>query len=152
MSGSGPYHTIRDAIQAVWTANWTETSVPVFWRENDAEPLPDPSTTPYFLRNEIDFAHERVRAFGGGRNANERLKFGSLIVRVFAARSLQNDDLGLDLMDSAEAMYRSLKIGDLSFIGEMSGFDDTGEPIPMPESGNWFMRGSLIVFEYRFVG
>ena len=36
---------------------------------------------------------------------------------------------------------------DLSFIGEGSGFE-----VPPTEDGNWFTRGALTVFEYRFRG
>jgi hypothetical protein len=36
---------------------------------------------------------------------------------------------------------------DLSFINEGSGFE-----VPRTEDGNWFTRGALTVFEYRFRG
>lgn len=149
---SGIYRTIRDEIESIWTANWPNPSVPVYWREADADPIPDPSVVPNWLRNEIDFGRERVRAYGGGLGANERVKFGSVIIRVFADRGALNDDTALDLLSDAEAVFRSRRTTDLSFIGEMSGFDEDAGIDPPHEDGNWFMRGSLVVFEYRFVG
>lgn len=151
---AGLLRTIRDQIEGIWTPAWAvnNAAVPVYWRENDTEVLPDPGVTPYFLRNEISFGRERVRAFGGGLAANERVKFGSVLVRVFAARALQNDDTALDLLSAAEGIFRSVRQGNLSFIGDSSGFDDDGTITPEWEAGNWYMRGSLIVFQYRFVG
>jgi len=148
---SGIYRTLRDQILSIWTANWTHTTVPVLWRENDPEPLPDPQTSPHFLRNEIVFGRERIRAFGGGQFSNERFKYGSVIVRVFASRALQTDDTQLDLLSDAEAVFRSQRVGELTFIGDVSGYDEDASVQPPEENGNWFMRGSLIVFEYRFV-
>jgi hypothetical protein len=149
---TGLYTDVRALILAQWAAGWTRTDVPAHWRDNDPEPLPDPSTTPYFFRNEIDFGRERVRAFGGGRFANERVKYGSVLLRVFAARYLQTDTEALDLLWAAESIFRSTRQGNLSFIGGASGFDVDTEQKPEWEAGNWYMRASLVVFEYRFIG
>lgn len=144
---SGLYRDIRDGITMLWTAGWAHSDVPVYWRSNDADPLPDPRDTSYFMRNEVDFGRETMRAFGGGRAANERAQFGSVVLRVFAGRGVGNEDTALDLMADAMQIFRSVRSGNLSFIGEGSGFD-----AGPTEDGNWFMRGSLMVFEYRFTG
>jgi hypothetical protein len=143
----GLYRTISAAITTLWDSGWSHSDVPVFWRANDAEVLPDPSDHSYFLRNEVDFGRETVRAFGGGRMSNERAQFGSVVMRVFAARSVGDEDTALDLMADAMQIFRSVRSGDLSFIGEGSGFDEGPD-----ESGLWFIRGSLMVFEYHFLG
>lgn len=144
---SGLYLTISDAIQSLWTAGWSHSSVPAYWRANDADPLPDPASISHFIRNEVDFGRERVTAFGGGRFANERSQFGSVLITVWASRALQSEDTALDLLADAAAIFRSVRSGNLSFIGEGSGF--TGGP---SEDGNWFVRGAMTVFEYRFTG
>ena len=149
---AGLYRTIRDDVLAVFDAAWAHSDVPVYWRSNDSEPLPDPSDVPHFLRNEVDFGRETLLAFGGGRGANLKVQFGSVLLRVFAARALGDEDRALDLMADAMAAFRSQRItdavgNDLSFIGEGSGFD-----VAPTEDGNWFTRGALMVFEYRFRG
>ena len=149
---TGLYRTIRDDIVALFDAAWAHPDVPVYWRSNDFEPLPDPSDVPHFLRNEVDFGRETLAAFGGGVGANLRIQFGSVLIRVFAARALGDEDHALDLMANATAAFRSQRItdaagNDLSFIGEGSGFD-----VQPTEDGNWFTRGALVVFEYRFRG
>lgn len=144
---SGLYRTIRDEIQALWTASWTHGDVPVHWRENDADVEDDPSLVSHFLRNEFSPGRERVMAFGGGRYANERSQFGAVIISVWAARGVRHEDTALDLMADAVAVFRSYSSGTLSFIGEGSGF------IQGPsEDGNWFVRTTQVVFEYRFTG
>ena len=68
--------------------------------------------------------------------------------RVFVARDLQNDDVGLDLLSAAEAVYRGTSGSGLSFVG-VSGTDingGTGDP----ENGNWFMQESRMAFQYQF--
>lgn len=145
----GLYRIVRDATLALWNASWIRLDVPVYWRGTGPTPLPDPNADPmYFLDNEIDFGREIVRAFGGGRNANDRCLFGSVLLRVFAARSLMEEDEALDLMDAAAAIYRSTRTadGNLSFING-SGFD-----VGPTEDGNWYGRGQSVFFEMRFIG
>lgn len=143
----GLYLTIQQAVISLWTPAWTHPEVPVYWRFNDADPLPDPSDVAHFMRNEVDYGRERLMAFGGGRLANERSQFGSVILRVFASRAQRSEDTALDLMADAVGVFRSQRVGDLSFIGEGSGFIDGPS-----DDGNWFVRGCLVVFEYRFLG
>ena len=148
----GLYRTIRDDVEGIWTAAWTQPAIPVFWRDNDPQPVPDPVSTQHFFRNEVDFGLERIIAFGGGRHANFRCQYGSVILRCFTSRMIGDEDEALDLLDSAVALFRSQREtdgsnNDLSFIGQGSGFDwGPGE------DGNWFMRSVMLVFEYRFYG
>lgn len=146
------YRQIRDDCEAIWNAGWTHPEVPVYWRSDDPQPLPDPFTTQHFFRNEVDFGGEEIEAYGSGRGANLKVQRGSVIIRCFTSRTIGTEDLALDLLSDAAAMFRSYRetdgIGnDLSFIGRGSGFDwGPGE------DGNWFMRSTLFVFEYRFLG
>lgn len=143
----GVYKQIRDAVEGIWDAGWTRLDVPVYWRSNDADPLPDPSTIDHFFRNEVSFGQETVVASGGGRFATERLQFGSVLIRCFVSRTLQDEDEMLNLLADAMKLYRSVKQGQLSFIGTGSGFNEGPT-----EDGNWFYRGTLTVFEFRFQG
>jgi hypothetical protein len=53
-----------------------------------------------------------------------------------------------DAMDAFRSKRVTIAQGDdLSFISEGSGFE-----VPRTEHGNWFTRGALTVFEYRFRG
>ena len=141
----GLQRTIRDQIKALWAARWpTPAGVPVLWRENTGETAQDPGEAPHYLELEVDFGAERVRAYGAGRAANERLKFGSVVIRVMADTGA-GDDRALDLLAAAEGVFRSQRIGALGFIGDVSGFDTKAD-------GNWSMRASLAAWEYRFRG
>jgi hypothetical protein len=150
---AGLYRTIRDDILGLWTAGWTHTDVPVFWRSDDLEPRPDPSDTVHFFRNEVDFGREILIASGGGRFKNLKSQYGSVVLRVFTSRAIASEDAALDLFQDAMAIFRSQRLqpdqlgNDLSFVGEGSGFDTGPE-----EDGSWFIRGGLMVFEYRFPG
>jgi hypothetical protein len=150
---AGLHRQLRDDVIAMWTAGWTVTTVPAFWRSDDLQPLPDPSSAPHFFRNEVDFGREAIIAFGNGRGDNLKAQFGSVMLRIFSSRMMGNEDDALDYISAALAIYRSQRnppdpLGnDLSFIGEGSGFDQGPT-----EDGNWFMRGALMVFEYRFRG
>lgn len=145
------YSSITVACQGLLAIGFTR-SIPIFWRANDPEPMPDVVTQPLFLRNEIEFGAERTMAFGGGQFGNLKGQFGSVVLRGFAARMvLQETDL-LDALGEAVACFRSKRIIDglgnnLSFIGEGSGFRENAA-----EDGNWFIRGCLMVFQYRFSG
>ena len=150
---AGLHRSLRDDILALWTAAAIDPTVPVYWRTDDFEPLPDPSTVPHFFRNEVSFGREKVMAFGGGNGKNLKAQFGSVVMRLFTARALGSEDVALDLMSAGLAAFRSKRItadalgNDLSFVGDGSGFDQG-----QTEDGNWFMRGSLMVYEYRFLG
>jgi hypothetical protein len=155
----GIYRTIRDAIVEVWNQRWPNATVQVTWRANEVIPALDPVSggrdgngTPHFFRNEIDFGRESVIAFGGGPGQNQRVQFGSVMMRCFTSILLGDEDDALDLLDDATRVFRSYRTidrdgADLSFIGEGSGFDWGPD-----ENGVWFVRGALQVFEYRFLG
>lgn len=149
MANPNLYLDIQTAIQALWTAGWTvdATEVPVYWKTNNLPILPDPSVIRHFLLLEVSFTQERGVAFGGGRGQNERLQFGSVIIRVFTARRVTNNTRQLVLLGTAMDIYRTVKTGALSFIGEGSGFDEDAIP-----DGNWNIHGAQMVWEYRFRG
>ncbi len=139
-------------IQARWTAEWAHTGVPVYWRFNDLQRLPNPATVPHFLRNEVEFGLERTMAFGAGLGQNLKAQFGHVAFTVMAARSLGSEDTLLQLLDDARGMFRSYRVEDglgntLSFIGDASGRGSAGT-----DDGNWFYRSAMASFEYRFLG
>lgn len=146
MSG-GIYRQVRDQIANIFNANWMHPEVQVYWRENIPDPLPSPQDGEHFLMLEVDPGRESIMAFGAGRFENERALFGSLRIYVFSARSLRSEDVTLDLLAESVAIFRSLREGNLSFIGDGSSFSEGAT-----DDGGWYMRGSLVVFEYRFVG
>ena len=146
------YGDIDAQVRSIWAAGWTHADVPTFWRTQEAGVLPDPRVTPHFMRNELTYGRENTVGFGGGRFANEKVKHGSVVVRVFSDVNLANDTVALGLLSDAEAVFRSLRSGALSFIGGMSGFDDDDSNASLVDAGNWTMRGSLIVWQYRFNG
>lgn len=141
------HRTVRQAIEAVFAANWPHgATYPVLWHRNEQPQIPDPSAAPHWLHIAVVFGDDALRAFGGGRLANERLQFGSVQVRVFAEAGA-GEDTALDLLSDAVAAFRSRRDGPLSFIGTNAGIDDGGT-----EDGAWWMRGALVAFEYRFAG
>lgn len=151
---AGLYRAVETDIIALFNATWAHADVPVLWRTNDLDPAPDPSTQPHFLRNSVLFGAEVMRAFGGGRGANEKTQFGTVEFIGFAARSLVSEDTLLDLLWDATQTVRSSRVAgsyppasDLSFVADGSHFD-----IDPTEDGNWFIRGCRMVFEYRFIG
>lgn len=150
----GLHRCISTDVLGVFNAGWAHPGVPVFWRADDLEPRPDPSDVANFLRNSILFGPEKTLAFGGGRGANLKSKFGQVEFLVFAARGMGNEDDLLDLLSDAVATLRSTRVAgsygpgsDLSFIGDGAGFD-----VGPSEDGNWFVRGERVTFEYRFTG
>ncbi len=150
---TGLYNCVEDDIIALFNLTWASPLVPILWRENDLEPLPDPATTRYFLRNTVLYGPETYLAFGGGRGQNEKCQFGMVEIIGFAARAEVSERQLLDLMWDATSTLRSKRVpgsypggSDLSFVGAGSAFD-----VNPTESGNWFMRGVRVAFEYRFV-
>lgn len=147
------YSCIVTDIEGIFAANFSYGGVVVAWRDNDAEPRPDPGATPLYLRNEVHFGREKVIAFGGGLGANERLQFGSVSFICFSSRATGNENALLATLSQAMGAVRgkvvpgSYGTSTLSFIGDGSGFDVDAE-----ENGNWFVRGCRFSFEYRFRG
>lgn len=150
---TGLYNCIEDDVLALFNLTWAHPDVPVFWRTNDLEVLPDPLTTPFFLRNTVIFGPEAYIAFGGGRGANDKTIDGVVEIVGFSSRSKVSERNLLELMWDATQTFRSKRVAgsfaggsDLSFIGHGSAFDIAPE-----ESGNWYMRGTRVAFVYRFV-
>lgn len=156
------YLTVTEQIIGAWTAAWPRPDIPVLWRQNDPLPHPDPlfgrngtggtgGVTNYF-RNEIDFGLEEIAEFVGGRGANIRVQYGSLLMRCFTSIMVGNEDEALKLISTASNVFRSYRSIDadgcsLSFLESGTGF----EWAPT-EDGVWFMRGLLAVFAFRFPG
>ncbi len=150
---TGLYNCVEDDVVALFNATWNHPGILVLWRENDLEPLPDPSTTPYFLRNTVLFGMEAYLAFGSGRGQNQKCLYGMVEFVGFAARAEVSERQLLELLWDATGTLRSKRVvgsfaggSDLSFVGPGSSFD-----VSPTESGNWFMRGVRVAFEYRFV-
>ncbi len=150
---TGLYNCVEDDVIAVFNSGWTVPATPVFWRTNDLEVLPDPSSTPYFLRNTVLFGVETYLAFGSGRGANEKCLNGMVEIVGFASRFKVSERELLELLSIAMQAFRSKRVvgsypggSDLSFTGLASDFNVAPE-----ESGNWFIRGARAAFEYRFV-
>lgn len=142
------YRAARDAVQAVWTANWpvANAAVPIRWHSNTEEQIPDVATVSHWLHLSVEFSEERITGFGGGRFNNDRVLSGSVVIHVFAARGA-GEDTALNLISDAMTTFRSRRDGPLSFIGD-SLLPETGAS----EDGNWWMRSAIAVFEYRFQG
>lgn len=141
------YRAARDAVQALWAEHWAcPASVPVLWHSNGLEAVPDVGETPHWLHLAVEFAEERLVAFGGGRLANDRALRGSIVIRVLAARGAGEDE-ALSLLSDAVAVFRSRRVGPLSVLGDAV--------LPEPgasEDGLWWIRSALAVFEFRFQG
>lgn len=139
--------TVRDAVKTVWDANWPHgATYPVIWHRNENPTLPVSGDALHWIHIIVDFDADEIRAFGGGRLANDRAILGSVVVRVFTQAGY-GEDTALDLLDAAISAFRSRRDGDLSFIGTITGVDDGGT-----EDGAWYIRGALIGFEYRYQG
>jgi hypothetical protein len=148
------YLCVRNDVEALFAANWSEPGVLVLWRDNDIDPSPDPNVSSSFLRNSVLPGIERTIAYGGGAGANEKILFGTVEFIVFTAQGLQSEDPLLHLLSAAVATVRSRRVdgtygpgADLSFIGDGSHFD-----IDPTENGNWYVRGCRMFFQYRFRG
>jgi hypothetical protein len=134
-----------DAIETMWTANYAGSD-PVVWHHNANGAAPSAASTATWLHLAVEFADERIVAFGGGRFNNERRLRGSVVIRAIGRRGAGEGDI-LDALDEAVAVFRSRRTGDLSFIGDMV----------MPEPGAsadgiWWVRSAIATFEYRFLG
>lgn len=147
------YSCIVNDIESLFAANFTSAGVVVAWRDNDADPRPDPSAVPQYLRNIVNFGQEKVIAFGGGLGNNERLQFGSVSFIGFTSRTLGSEATLLSFLSNAMKAVRGQVVSGsypgstLSFIGSGSGFDIEAE-----ENGVWYVRGARFAFEYRFIG
>ncbi len=147
-----PYWSIRQQIKDRWAAEPSLADWTVYWRGTDAFPKVN-TTEAVFFRNTVEFGRETVLAYGNGDGTNLRAQFGSLLVRCFVPLvSADCDDLVLYWLGNAMDVFRGKSWTDtdgntLSFIGEGSGFD-----VEPQTQGNWFARGTMMVFEYRFNG
>lgn len=141
------YRDIRDAVQAVWAANWPHGATwPVLWHTNELPQVPTAGEATHWLLISLEFGQDAIAAFGGGRLQNEREQDGAVVVRVFAQQGY-GEDTALDLLSDAVAAFRSRREGPLSFIGSISGIDEGGT-----EDGNWWQRAAVIAFAYRHTG
>lgn len=141
------YRDIRDAVQAVWAANWPHGATwPVLWHGNELPQVPTAGENTHWLLISLEFGQDAIAAFGGGRLQNEREQDGAVVVRVFAQQGY-GEDTALDLLSDAVAAFRSRREGPLSFIGSISGIDEGGT-----EGGNWWQRAAVIAFVYRHTG
>lgn len=151
---AGLYGSIETDIQTLFAGAWSHADVPVYWRTNDLDPMPDPSTIAHFIRATVLFGSETTIAFGAGRLANQKIQFGMVEFVGFAGRARVSETTLLDLLADAMSALRSKRSAgtyaggsDLSFTGDGSGFHVDPE-----ETGNWFIRGVRAAFEYRFIG
>lgn len=142
------YRSVRDAVKAVWAANWPHGAAwPVFWRSNENPIVPEPAEVDHhWFELSIEFGDDAIAAFGGGRGANERDQTGAVVVRVFTERGYGEDE-ALDLLSDAVAAFRSRRDGVLSFVGSVTGIDEGGTV-----DGNWWQRAAVIAFSYRHIG
>jgi hypothetical protein len=141
------YRDIRDAVQAVWTANWPHGETwPVLWHSNELPVVPAAGDVTHWLLISVEFGQDAIAAFGGGRRQNEWEHGGSVVVRVLAQQGY-GEDTALDLLSDAVGTFRSRRDGPLSFIGSISGIDEGGT-----EDGNWWQRAAVIAFTYRHTG
>ena len=150
---TGLYNCVEDDVIGLFNLTWPHPLIPVYWRTNDLEVIPDPSTVSYFLRNTVIFGPEDYIAFGGGRGSNDKALHGVVEMVGFASRSKVGERDLLELLWDATQTFRSKRVAgsfpggsDLSFIGPGSTFDLAPE-----ESGNWYIRGTRVAFAYRFV-
>lgn len=154
------YLTVTNTIRNAWTDRWPRADVPVLWRSNDPLPHPDPifrnnnagGGVAHYFRNEIDFGLEEVAEYSGGRGANIRVQYGSLLMRCFTSLMIDNEIEALGLISVASNLFRSYRVIDangcsLNFIESGTGLDWAPT-----EDGVWFMRGLLAVFQFRFPG
>lgn len=141
------YRDIKAAIKALWSTNWPHGSTyTVLWHENANPQVPDIADTTHWLHISVSFGVDTIRAFGGGRHANERVHIGTIDVRVFTAMGA-GESSTLDLLSDALAAFRSQRSGNLSFLGDLFATDEGGT-----EDGAWWMRSATLAFEYRFTG
>ncbi len=145
---SGPYGDAQAAIEALWATEWAALaeSAPIRWHHNTKEAVPVRATDPHWLHLAIEFDGERVVAYGGGRQANERELEGSVVIRSLASMGLGETEC-LRLLDAAIGCFRGRRVSGLSFIGEVTLRQPGAE-----EDGNWWIRSALVAFTYRFQG
>ena len=139
------YIDIRDAVMTAFDAGFTSPEL-VIWQRNESAEVPQPSDEPNWLQINIIMGEERVVGFGTGRTQNERIQQGIVEIRVFSSFG-NGEDRALELLSEAASALRSYRSGPLSFVGQFAGADDGGT-----DDGNWWMRGVVVAFEYRFLG
>lgn len=141
------YADIKNAVKTTWTAGWPHGGTYlVLWHENLSPIVPDVGSVSHWLHLSVSMGVDTIRAFGAGRRANERLHIGNVDIRVFTAVGI-GEDTALDLLSDAVNVFRSARVGALSFIGDIASPDEGGT-----EDGAWWMRSALVAFEYRFTG
>lgn len=138
-------------IKKIWGERPYGTDFQTFWRGEDEGRLPKLDVLNFF-RGEISFGRETILGFGAGNGQNLRAQFGSVRIVSYTARQKHQEEDNLYWLGVAMDAFRGVRRTDdygnhISFIGEGSGFDV--EPIM---EGNWYARGALQVFEYRFLG
>lgn len=138
---------VRTAVQDMWDAYWPHGSTyPVVWHRNESPTLPLAGDALHWIHIIVDFDADEVRAYGAGAFLNERAILGSVVIRVFTQAGY-GEDTALNLLSAAINTFRSRRVGNISFIGALSGVDDGGT-----EDGAWYIRGALVGFEYRYQG
>ena len=147
---TAPYAAAAAAVRAMWDATWPGLSeaATVYWDHNTNDPVPARGTVPHWMHLAVEFEAEGVRAFGGGRGANERELEGTVVVRALASRGIGEAEL-LRLLDRATGVFRGRRSSDgkLSFVGD--------SVLPQPGAsadGVWWVRSAIVAFTYRFQG
>lgn len=138
------------AIKALWAARWptAHAAVPVFWHENTNPTLPDPSDAAAWLHLAVEFDAEDIRAFGGGPGANDRVIYGSITIRVFAAAGT-GEATALDLLSDAVAVFAGRRSDD----GALSCIGPSTYPAPQAAlDGVWWYRVALVSWQFRYQG
>lgn len=145
---SGPYGDAQAAVEALWATEWAALaeSAPVRWHHNTKEAVPARASNPHWLHLAFEVDEEKVVAFGGGRQANERELLGTVVIRCFASAGIGETEC-LRLLDAAVGCFRGRRVGGLSFIGD-SALRQPGAS----EDGNWWIRSAIVAFTYRFQG
>lgn len=140
------YFNAREACRLIWEGYWPYTTIPVLWHSNTTDLVPDVGTVNHWLHIAVEFSGEQMRAFGGGARNNDRVLLGTVVVRLFAARGIGEDD-GLYILAKAMEVFRSRRELNISFIGDAMIREEGAS-----EDGNWWTRTAIAAFEFRFRG
>lgn len=142
---SNPFTDCEQAIRDVFNTHWTASdTILVMWSDEWAATDIAP-THNQWINVQILYTDETVRAFGGGRFDNERLLSGVVIVSAYAKVGKGEDAL-LPLFDDVVKVFRSRRVGNLSFSSSATMLDTP------PRIGIWRGRSAMIPFEWRFRG